>query len=241
MTIDPAARPAVGLAAGPAGPAAAPAARAAGPAGPAAHPAAGPAGPAAHPAAGPAAPAARYRKPTRDEVAAAAGRTIPDLVGDGLRVLFAGINPSLYSAATGHHFARPGNRFWPALHRSGFTPRLLHPSEQHTLPELGLGITNVVARATARADELASDELIEGGALLAELAARWRPRLLAVLGVTAYRTAFGRPKAVIGPQDHTLGGVRVWVLPNPSGLNARFQIDDLAAEFALLRTAAAHT
>ena len=231
MTIDPAAGPATG-------PAAAPAARAAGPAAAPAARAAGPVGAAAHPALGPGDSAARYHKPTRDEVAAAAGRTIPDLVGDGLRVLFAGINPSLYSAATGHHFARPGNRFWPALHRSGFTPRLLHPSEQHTLPELGLGITNVVARATARADELASAELIEGGALLAELAARWQPRFLAVLGVTAYRTAFGRPKAGIGRQDHEIGGVRVWVLPNPSGLNARFQIDDLAAEFALLRTAA---
>ena len=183
-------------------------------------------------------PAGRYGKPTREEVAAAAGRTIPDLVGDGMRVLFSGINPSLYSAATGHHFARPGNRFWPALHRSGFTPRLLHPSEQFTLPELGLGITNVVARATARADELDPTELVEGGALLAKLASRWRPRFLAILGVTAYRTAFARPRAVIGPQDHELGGVRVWVLPNPSGLNAWFQIDDLAAEFASLRTAA---
>jgi TDG/mug DNA glycosylase family protein len=204
---------------------------------PAAHPAARPAtGLAAQPAAD---TAARYFKPTRAEVAAAAGRTIRDLVGDNVRVLFAGINPSLYSAATGHHFARPGNRFWPALHRSGFTPRLLHPSEQFTLPELGLGITNVVARATARADELAPAELIEGGALLEELASRWRPRFLAILGVTAYRTAFARPKAVIGSQDHTLGGVRVWVLPNPSGLNAHYSADALAAAFAELREVAA--
>src|SRR3954470_18933594 len=120
-------------------------------------------------------------KPTPAEVAAAAGRTIPDLVGPGLRVLFSGINPSLYSAATGHHFARPGNRFWPALHRSGFTDRQLHPSAQFELPALGLGITNVVARATARADELSPAELIAGGEVLAALAARWQPRYLAVL------------------------------------------------------------
>ena len=176
--------------------------------------------------------------PTRDEIAAAAGRTIPDLGGPGLRVLFSGINPSLYSAATGSHFARPGNRFWPALHRSGFTPRQLHPSEQVLLPGLGVGITNVVARATARADELSLTELVAGGRRLTALARRWRPRYVAVLGVTAYRAAFGRPKAVIGPQDHQIGGVPLWVLPNPSGLNAHFQIADLAAQFRSLRDAA---
>ncbi|WP_249997972.1 G/U mismatch-specific DNA glycosylase [Actinoplanes sp. M2I2] len=176
--------------------------------------------------------------PTPAEVAAAAGRTIPDLIGPGLRVLFSGINPSLYSAATGHHFARPGNRFWPALHRSGFTDRQLHPSEQDQLPGLGLGSTNVVARATARADELSPAELITGGEILAALADRWRPRYLAVLGVTAYRTAFARPKATIGPQPDAIGGVPVWVLPNPSGLNARYQIGDLAIQFAELRAAA---
>jgi double-stranded uracil-DNA glycosylase len=176
-------------------------------------------------------------RPTREEVAAAAGRTIPDLGGPGLRVLFSGINPSLYSAATGHHFARPGNRFWPALHRSGFTPRQLDPSEQGTLPGLGLGITNVVARATARADELSAAELVAGGRRLFSLARRWQPRYVAVLGVTAYRVAFGGPKAVIGAQDQRIGGVPVWVLPNPSGLNAHFQIDDLADQFARLRSA----
>lgn len=174
-------------------------------------------------------------RPSAADLAAAAGRSIPDLVGPGLRVLFSGINPSLYSAATGHHFARPGNRFWPALHRSGFTPRLLHPSEQSELPALGLGITNVVARATARADELSPAELVAGGEILAALTARWQPRYLAILGVTAYRTAFGRRTAAIGPQDETVGGVPVWVLPNPSGLNAHFQLDGLAAEFARLR------
>jgi TDG/mug DNA glycosylase family protein len=177
-------------------------------------------------------------KPTRADLAAAAGRTIPDLVGPDLRVLFSGINPSLYSAATGHHFARPGNRFWPALHRSGFTTRLLHPSEQSELPAQGLGITNVVARATARADELSPTELVEGGAILAALVARWRPRFLSVLGVTAYRVAFGRPKATMGRQDHDIAGVPVWVLPNPSGLNAHYTVDGLAAAFAELRAAA---
>ena len=179
------------------------------------------------------------RKPTPAEVSAAADRTIEDLVGPDLRVLFSGINPSLYSAATGHHFARPGNRFWPALHRSGFTRRLLHPSEQGSLPAEGLGITNVVARATARADELSPAELVAGGKLLAELVARWRPRWLAVLGVTAYRSAFARPKARMGRQDETIAGVPVWVLPNPSGLNAAWQIDRLAEEFGRLRSAAA--
>nr|WP_232050690.1 G/U mismatch-specific DNA glycosylase [Actinoplanes sp. OR16] len=171
-------------------------------------------------------------------MAAAAGRTIPDLIGPDLRVLFSGINPSLYSAATGHHFARPGNRFWPALHGAGFTDRLLHPSEQHLLPALGLGITNVVARATARADELSPAELITGGKILTDLVRRTRPRYLAILGVTAYRAAFALPKARIGPQPDELGGVPVWVLPNPSGLNAHFQLPDLITEFTRLREAA---
>jgi TDG/mug DNA glycosylase family protein len=176
-------------------------------------------------------------RPSAAEVAAAFDRTIPDVGGPGLRVLFSGINPSLYSAATGHHFARPGNRFWPALHRSGFTDRLMHPSEQHLLPAAGLGITNVVARASARADELTRAELIEGGAKLAALADRWRPRFVAVLGVTAYRTAFARPKATMGPQPDPLGGVPVWVLPNPSGLNAHFDLAKLTVEFSRLRRA----
>jgi double-stranded uracil-DNA glycosylase len=180
------------------------------------------------------------RKPTPADLAAAAGRTIPDVLGPDLRVLFSGINPSLYSAATGHHFARPGNRFWPALHRAGFTDRQLHPSEQAQLPAAGLGITNVVARATARADELTPAELLEGGATLAALAERSRPRFLAVLGVTAYRTAFARPRATIGPQPDPLGGIPVWVLPNPSGLNAGWNIDQLVAAFGALRDAATH-
>jgi TDG/mug DNA glycosylase family protein len=178
------------------------------------------------------------RRPTPAEVAAAAGRTIADQIGPDLRVLFSGINPSLYSAATGQHFARPGNRFWPALHRSGFTDRQLHPSEQDRLPGQGLGITNVVARATARADELSAAELVGGGANLAALVERWRPRYLAVLGVTAYRTAFGRPGAMVGPQPERIGGVPVWVLPNPSGLNASWTLPRLVDAFEQLRLAA---
>ncbi len=158
------------------------------------------------------------------------------MIKPGLNVLFSGINPGLYSAATGHHFARPGNRFWPALHASGFTARLLRPSEQEQLLGLGLGITNIVARATARADELGSGELIAGREILAAKVAALRPRWLAVVGVTAYRTAFGRPAAEVGPQELTIGETLVWALPNPSGLNAHWTPAALAVEFARLRT-----
>ena len=157
------------------------------------------------------------------------------MVAPGLSVLFSGINPGLYSAATGRHFARPGNRFWPALYRSGFTPRLLRPDEQDQLPGLGLGITNLVDRATARADELTADELREGGRALLAKAARLRPRCLAVVGLTAYRTAFGQPGATVGPQELTAGATRVWVLPNPSGLNASWTIPKLIEAFRDLR------
>lgn len=163
---------------------------------------------------------ARPLGPSRADLAGARSRTIPDVAGPGLRVLFSGINPGLYSAATGYHFARPGNRFWPALHRSGFTPRQLDPSEQEHLLDLGLGITNVVARATARADELTPDELREGGRLLRAKAQDLAPRWLAIVGVTAFRTAFERKDAAVGRQDEAFGGTRIWVLPNPSGLNA---------------------
>ena len=177
-------------------------------------------------------------RPSRDEIAAAAGRTIPDIAAPGLRVLFCGINPSLYSAATGHHFARPGNRFWPTLHRSGFTDRVMLPEEQDELLHVGLGITNVAARATSRADELSPAELVAGGLALADRVARLRPRWLAVAGVTAYRVAFASPGATVGPQPTPVAGVPVWVLPNPSGLNAHWSAPALAAEFARLRTAA---
>jgi double-stranded uracil-DNA glycosylase len=177
-----------------------------------------------------------------DELAAARSRTIDDVLpgaGDPApRVLFCGINPGLVSAATGRHFARPGNRFWPALAASGFTPRLLKPDEQGELAALGLGITNMVARATARADELTDAELVAGGLRLRELVALIRPAWLAVVGITAYRTAFDAPRATVGPQEATLGATRVWVLPNPSGLNAHWQMPDLTAEFTRLREAA---
>ncbi len=180
----------------------------------------------------------RGPRPTPAALAAARDTTIPDVAAAGLRVLFSGINPGLYSAATGHHFARPGNRFWPALHRSGFTQCQLRPDEQERLLGLGLGITNVVARATARADELGPEELREGGRILGAKVATLRPRWLAVVGVTAYRTAFGRARATVGPQEETLAGARLWVLPNPSGLNAHWTAESLAAEFARLRDAA---
>ena len=177
-------------------------------------------------------------RPTAADLAAARGRTIPDVTGPGLRVLFSGINPGLYSAATGCHFARPGNRFWPALHAAGFTPRQLQPTEQKSLLSAGLGITNVVARATARADELTAAELRAGGELLAGLARRLEVPFLAVLGVTAYRAAFDVPDATVGPQSLRLGGAHVWVLPNPSGLNASWQLPRLAGAFRELREAA---
>ncbi|MFJ6698854.1 G/U mismatch-specific DNA glycosylase [Streptomyces sp. NPDC091272] len=176
---------------------------------------------------------------TPEELQAARDRLVPDVVADGLRVLFCGINPGLTSAATGLHFARPGNRFWPVLHRSGFTPRQLRPQEQDELLPYGLGITNVVERASARADELSAEEYREGGRLLAEKVARLRPRWLAVVGVTAYRTAFEEKKAQIGPQERTIGGARVWVLPNPSGLNAHWSVGAMAEEYGRLRHAAA--
>ncbi|MFD9132574.1 G/U mismatch-specific DNA glycosylase [Streptomyces bottropensis] len=175
---------------------------------------------------------------TQAELEAARDRLVPDVTADGLRVLFCGINPGLMTAASGHHFARPGNRFWPVLHLSGFTPRLLKPSEQGELPLYGLGITNVVARATARADELTAQEYVEGGRLLTAKVERLRPRWLAVVGVSAYRAAFGDRKAAVGPQERTIGTSRVWVLPNPSGLNAHWTAATMAEEFGRLRAAA---
>jgi double-stranded uracil-DNA glycosylase len=174
-------------------------------------------------------------KPTAADLAAAHAKTVPDVIAPGLAVLFCGINPGLYSAATGHHFARPGNRFWPALHRSGFTPRQLHPAEQDELLTYGLGVTNIVARASARADELTRDELRAGGQTLSALVTRYAPAVVAVAGISAYRTAFDRPKAVLREQKDRIADARLWVLPNPSGLNAHFQLDRLTAEFAALR------
>jgi len=180
----------------------------------------------------------KYPKPTRDQIAAAAGKRVPDVIAPGLRVLLCGINPGLYSGATGHHFSRPGNRFWPALHRSGFTPEQIHPFEERRLLEYGLGITNFVNRATARADELDNHELRTSRTRLESKVRRFKPVWLALLGVTAYRVAFDDRKATIGPQERTIGATRVWVLPNPSGLNAHYQLDALAEEFGRLRAAA---
>jgi double-stranded uracil-DNA glycosylase len=174
------------------------------------------------------------------DLEAARNRTIPDVLpepGAPFRVLFCGINPGLYSAATGWHFARPGNRFWPALHLSGFTPRRLAPREQDLLPGFGLGITNLVARATAQASELHSAELRVGREHLAALADRYRPRVVAIAGVTAYRPAFGRPHASTGPQPDPLGPARLWVVPNPSGLNASWTLPRIAEAFRELRLA----
>jgi TDG/mug DNA glycosylase family protein len=175
------------------------------------------------------------RKPTKDELLAANNKSIPDVIAPGLRVLFCGINPGLYSGATGHHFARPGNRFWPALYAAGFTDRLLSPAEEQELLARGYGITNVVNRATATAAELSAEELVAGGQRLLATAQRYRPRCIAVLGVTAYRAAFGRPKAGFGQQEERIADSIVWVLPNPSGLNAHYTPADLARVFGELR------
>ena len=177
-------------------------------------------------------------KPTRQQLIEAAGKTVRDVIAPGLRVLFCGINPGLYTAAVGHHFARPGNRFWPALHQSGFTDRLLSPFEELELLKLRLGVTNIVARATAAASELSHDDFVKGGRVLKSKVRRYHPRIVAVLGVGAYRIAFAKPKAGIGEQDEQIAGARVWVLPNPSGLNANYQLKELARLFRELRLAA---
>jgi TDG/mug DNA glycosylase family protein len=176
-------------------------------------------------------------RPTPDELRAAAGRAIPDVIAPDLRVLFVGINPGLYSGATGRHFARPGNRFWPTIHRAGLTPRQLRPDEPDELLALGIGITNLVNRTTATAAELTADELRAGAARLRSIVRRERPRVVAILALTAYRTAFERPMATVGRQPGGLEGAELWVLPNPSGLNAHYQLPELTALFAGLRPA----
>jgi len=168
--------------------------------------------------------------------AGSAAQPLPDVIAPGLDVLFCGINPSLLSAERGHHFARPGNRFWPALHLAGLTPRRLTPDEDGELPALGLGITNVVARPTRTAAELSRAELRAGAVGLAQLVTEHRPRVLAVLGITAWRVAFDRPSAVLGRQPERIGGAVTWVAPNPSGLNAHHQLPDLARLYRELRT-----
>lgn len=179
----------------------------------------------------------RPYKPTPEEIAASTDRTIPDVIAPNLAVLFVGINPGLYSAAVGHHFARPGNRFWPALHKSGFTDRLLRAQEDGRLPEYQCGITNLVERATPRADELRVAEFEEGAKRLERKVRGYRIRCVAILGVTAYRTAYHRPNAGIGRQSEKLGPADLWVLPNPSGLNAHYQLPDFVRLFRKLRQA----
>jgi TDG/mug DNA glycosylase family protein len=177
----------------------------------------------------------RPKRPTKAELAAAVTLTVPDLVAPGLRVLFCGINPGLYTAAIGHHFGRPGNRFWPALHGAGFTPRLFAPWEEQQLLPLGIGITNMVPRTTAAASELSPEEYLAGGKRLTALVTEYHPRVVAFLGIGAYRTAFARPKAVLGLQAETIASSALWVLPSPSGLNANHQLGDLVALLSDLR------
>jgi TDG/mug DNA glycosylase family protein len=162
-------------------------------------------------------------------------RRLPDVLAPGLRVLFCGINPGLYSTAIGHHFGRPGNRFWPALHGAGFTDRVYSPYEDRALLALGYGITNLCPRTTARAEELTADELARGARALAAKVRRHRPRVLAILGVGAYRAAFAQPRAALGPQPEGPDGTRVFVLPNPSGLNAHYGLPALVQHFGALR------
>ena len=173
-------------------------------------------------------------RPTRADLAAAAGRAIPDLIAPDLDVLFCGINPGLYSAATGLHFARPGNRFWRALHEGGLTAGVLQPWQQQAMLAARLGITNLVMRATATAAELEDEELRRGRATLERKVRRYRPLAVAVVGIGAYRVAFDRPRAVIGPQPESIGDALLWVLPNTSGLNANHQASDFAAAFGAL-------
>lgn len=177
-------------------------------------------------------------RPTPQDVQSAAGGTVPDLLAPGLTLLFVGINPGLYSSATGYHFARPGNRFWPALHRAGITPRLLKPWEEDELLALGYGITCMVARATATAQELRPEEYREGALRMEELVRRHQPRLVCFLGLGAYRTGFGRPRATTGPQVERIADRPIWLLHNPSGLNAHASLDDIAASMAAARAAA---
>jgi TDG/mug DNA glycosylase family protein len=176
-------------------------------------------------------------KPTKEQLLAAEGKTVRDVITPGLRVLFCGINPGLYTAAVGHHFARPGNRFWPALFAAGFTERLLSPFEERELLKLGYGITNVVPRTTATADLLTKEEIIQGGKRLQAKVKRYRPSVVAILGLGAYRIAFNNPKATIGRQEEIIGDALLWVLPNPSGLNANYQPQVLAQLFRELKTA----
>lgn len=174
-------------------------------------------------------------KPTREQILAAERKTVRDVIAPDLCILFSGINPGLYTAAVGHHFARPGNRFWKALHDAEFTERLLSPFEEDELLKRGYGVTNIVARATATADLLTREEIVQGGKRLRSKVRRYRPQILAILGLGAYRFAFNQPKAIVGRQESKMNDTIVWVLPNPSGLNANYQQKDLARLFRELK------
>ena len=179
-------------------------------------------------------------KPTKEDLRDAINRTTEDLIDYNLKVLFCGINPGMWSGATRFHFAKPGNRFWKALHLAGFTDRVLHPSEEHELLENGYGITSFCKRTTARADELTAEEYVEGGKALVKKIEKYKPRILAVLGIGAYRAAFNKPKAKLGLQTEKIGNAAVWLLPNPSGLNAHYQLNDLAKLYGELRLEISH-
>ena len=179
--------------------------------------------------------------PTPEQLRAAYGKNIRDVIAFGLRILFVGINPGLYSAAVGHHFARPGNRFWPALHGAGFTERRLAPAEERLLLDQGYGITNVVNRATARADELTEKDLLDGIGRLEKKVGRFRPSCVAFLGISVYQAVFDQRSASIGPQSVKFGGARVWLWPNPSGLNAHYQLANFVRLFRDLRLKMDHT
>lgn len=179
------------------------------------------------------------KKPTAEELKAAVTKTVPDLIGPGLDVLFCGINPGLYSGATGFHFARPGNRFWPALYAAGFTPRLLKPSDEPELLSMGYGVTALVRRTTATAAELSDEEYRAGRKALERKVRKYKPRWVAILGLGAYRVGFDRPKAKVGMQSEQIAGAGLWVLPNPSGLNANHQLPQLTEMFRALKLAAA--
>ncbi len=178
------------------------------------------------------------RKPTKTDLQAAYDKTVPDVIAPRLKILFVGINPGLYSGAVGHHFARPGNRFWPVLYKAGFTERLLLPEEELELLKRGYGITNLVSRSTATASELDTEELKAGGLRLAAKIRRYRPRIVALLGLAAFRVAFELPKAGFGIQEEPIGASRLWVLPNPSGLNASYQLPELSRMFRKVLVAA---
>jgi len=177
-----------------------------------------------------------FWKPNKEQIAQSVNKQISDIIAPGIKLLFCGINPGLYTAAIEKHFGRPGNRFWPSLFAGGITPRLYSPFEQHLLLLDNIGITNLVNRATARADEVGEKELQKGAEALSEKIAKYKPEAVAILGITTYRTAFKKPKAKLGIQEDVISGARIWMLPNPSGLNAHFQIKELGLLFAQLKS-----